>query len=449
MIAGQLWEAAHEALPDLEEQIERGDLVRCASGCASNVHRHGRKLDSAEIVERATGRPIEIGPYVRYLSEKFGEIYGLDAPRGALALSREGGGAGTLRPPLRLYAGDITDTAAVAPIPRARQVQEGGPLTAVIAQAVVRREHPAPRPVGFAAMPRAQTNGIELEYESFGDPSKPTVLLIMGLGVQMLGWDERFCNMLADRGFHVVRFDNRDIGLSTKIEGGTPPNPLELMAGNYSSASYTLDDMADDTAGLLDALDVDAAHVVGVSMGGMIAQTLACRHPERVLSLTSIMSSTGSQETGQPKPEVFAALITPTPSDREGYVDAGASLFKLIGSPAYPPDQDELRALIGASYDRSHYPDGFFRQLAAILASGDRGKAIAGIERADSGDPRRGRPADHPVRRRGHRGRNPWIEAGRDPRHGARPAARPVATVHRRDRREHRAGERPRCHAGA
>ncbi len=296
-------------------------------------------------------------------------------------------------------------------------------------------------------MPRAQTNGIELEYESFGDPSKPTVLLIMGLGVQMLGWDERFCNMLADRGFHVVRFDNRDIGLSTKIEGGAPPNPLELMAGNYSSASYTLDDMADDTAGLLDALDVDAAHVVGVSMGGMIAQTLACRHPDRVLSLTSIMSSTGSQETGQPKPEVFAALITPTPSDREGYVDAGASLFTLIGSPAYPPDEDELRALIGASYDRCPLPG---RLLPPARRDPRLGRPRQGDRRhqgADTGDPRRGRPADRPVRRRGHGDRNPWIEAGHHPRHGARPAARPVATVHRRDRREHRAGERPRCHA--
>src|SRR5687768_2616804 len=228
-------------------------------------------------------------------------------------------------------------------------------------------------------MPRAKTNGIELEYETFGEPSKPTVLLIMGLGVQMLGWDERFCKMLSDRGFHVVRFDNRDVGLSTKIDGGPPPNPLQLMAGDTSSASYTLDDMADDTAGLLDALDVEAAHVVGVSMGGMIAQTLACRHPDRVLSLTSIMSSTGSQTTGQPKPEVFAALVTPAPADGDGYVDATANMFKLIGSPGYPPDEDELRALIGASYDRSHYPDGFLRQLAGILASGDRGEAICKI----------------------------------------------------------------------
>jgi pimeloyl-ACP methyl ester carboxylesterase len=229
-------------------------------------------------------------------------------------------------------------------------------------------------------MPRAETNGIELEYETFGDPSNPAMLLIMGLGVQMLGWDERFCNMLVDRGFFVIRFDNRDVGLSSKIEDGPMPNPLQLMAGDYSSASYTLDDMADDTAGLLDALDIEAAHVVGVSMGGMIGQTLACRHPERVLSLTSIMSSTGSQESGQPKPEVLAALITPVPSDRAGYVDATANMFKLIGSPGYPPDEDELRTLIGASYDRSYHPAGFLRQLAAVAASGDRGKTIRNIK---------------------------------------------------------------------
>jgi pimeloyl-ACP methyl ester carboxylesterase len=137
--------------------------------------------------------------------------------------------------------------------------------------------------------------------------------------------------------------------------------------------------MADDTAGLLDALDIDAAHVVGASMGGMIAQTLACRHPERVLSLTSIMSSTGSQESGQPKPEVLAAMITPMPSDRAGYVDATTNMFRLIGSPAYPPDEDELRALIGASYDRSYHPAGFLRQLAGIMASGDRSKTICDI----------------------------------------------------------------------
>ena len=228
-------------------------------------------------------------------------------------------------------------------------------------------------------MPRAQANGIELEYDTFGDPGRPAMLLIMGLGVQMLGWDERFCNMLAERGYHVIRFDNRDIGLSSKIEGGPVPNPLELMAGNHSSASYTLDDMAGDAAGLLESLGIEAAHVVGASMGGMIGQAMACRHPERVRSLTSIMSSTGSRETGQPKPEVLAALITPVPGDRAGYVDATTNMFKLIGSPAYPPDEQELRALIGASYDRSHYPAGFLRQLAAIAASGDRSEAICAI----------------------------------------------------------------------
>ena len=228
-------------------------------------------------------------------------------------------------------------------------------------------------------MPRAQANGIELEYDTFGDPGKPAMLLIMGLGVQMLGWDERFCNMLAERGYYVIRYDNRDVGLSTKIEDGPVPNPLALMGGDTSSASYTLDDMADDAAGLLDALDIDAAHVVGVSMGGMIGQVLTCRHPERVLSLTSIMSSTGSSESGQPKPEVVAAIITPAPSDREGYVDAMVGAFGLIGSPGYPPDEAQLREVIGASYDRAYYPAGFLRQLAAIMASGDRSAAICAI----------------------------------------------------------------------
>ena len=228
-------------------------------------------------------------------------------------------------------------------------------------------------------MPRAQANGIELEYDAFGDSGKPAMLLIMGLGVQMLGWDERFCNLLAERGYYVIRYDNRDIGLSTKIEDGPVPNPLALMGGDTSSAGYTLDDMADDAAGLLDALDIDAAHVVGVSMGGMIGQVLACRHPERVLSLTSIMSSTGSSESGQPKPEVVAAIITPAPSDREGYIDAMVGAFGLIGSPGYPPDEAQLREVIGASYDRSYYPAGFLRQLAAIMASGDRSAAICAI----------------------------------------------------------------------
>ena len=167
----------------------------------------------------------------------------------------------------------------------------------------------------------------------------------MGLGVQMLGWDERFCNALADRGFFVIRFDNRDVGLSTHTEGPIP-NPLELMAQATSRARrYTLDDMADDAAGLLDHLGIAAAHVVGVSMGGMIGQTLAAKHPDRVLSLTSIMSTTGNSEVGQPKPEALAALITPMPGDRDGYIDGAvkrvqrdrlARLPGRRGAPARP-----------------------------------------------------------------------------------------------------------------
>ena len=230
-------------------------------------------------------------------------------------------------------------------------------------------------------MPPAQTNGIELEYETFGDSSKPTILLVMGLGIQLLGWDERFCNMLADRGFHVVRFDNRDVGLSSKIEDGGTPNVLEIfMSGNTAAAPYTLEDMADDTAGLLDHLGVDAAHLVGVSMGGMIAQELACRHPQRVLSLTSIMSTTGARTVGQPRPDIFAAMAAPAPSDREGFIEFQSNIFKQIGSPKYPFDEQEFKSLIGASYDRSHYPAGFLRQLAAILASADRTPALGDVK---------------------------------------------------------------------
>src|SRR5207249_8276942 len=151
----------------------------------------------------------------------------------------------------------------------------------------------------------ARANGIEIVYETFGDPADRTVLLIMGLGVQMLGWDERFCQMLAERGFHVVRFDNRDVGRSTKVDGGPRADVMAAAAGDASSASYTLDDMAEDCAGLLDHLEVETAHLVGASLGGMIAQTLAARHPERVLSLVSMMSSTGGPGVGQPHPEAI------------------------------------------------------------------------------------------------------------------------------------------------
>jgi pimeloyl-ACP methyl ester carboxylesterase len=228
-------------------------------------------------------------------------------------------------------------------------------------------------------MARAQANGIELEYESFGDPSNPTILLVMGLGVQLLAWDEEFCKMLVDRGFQVIRYDNRDVGLSTKIEDAPVPDLMAMLAGDTSSAGYRVEDMADDAAGLLDALDIPAAHVVGLSMGGMIAQALAIHHPDRVLSLTSWMSTTGDRTVGQPRPAALPALISPAPEGRDAYVEYAVNLFKVIGSPAYPPDEERLRALIAASYDRSYYPIGFLRQLAAITASPDRTAALASV----------------------------------------------------------------------
>jgi len=218
----------------------------------------------------------------------------------------------------------------------------------------------------------ARVDGIELVYETFGDPADETILLIMGLGVQMLGWDERFCRMLVERGYRVVRFDNRDVGRSTKIEGGPRPDVMAALAGDVSGASYLLADMADDCVGLLDELGVDAAHLVGASQGGMIGQTVATRHPERVLSLVSIMSTTGAPEVGQPHPEAIPALLTRPPADRDGFIDFVVGAWKVIGSPGFEVDEEALRKRAGASYDRGIFPDGTARQLVAILASGDR-----------------------------------------------------------------------------
>jgi pimeloyl-ACP methyl ester carboxylesterase len=226
---------------------------------------------------------------------------------------------------------------------------------------------------------RTRANGIEIAYETFGDEGDPALLLIMGLGVQMVGWDEGFCEMLAERGFHVVRFDNRDVGHSTWIDGGPTPDVMAAVAGDVSSASYLLDDMAADTAGLLDALGVRAAHVVGASQGGMIAQALAIGHPERVLSLTLIMSTTGNREVGAPHPEAIPALLTRPPDDREGYAEAAVRSFRVIGSPGYPNQDERIRDRALRSHDRGYNPAGTARQLVAILASGDRTEALAGV----------------------------------------------------------------------
>jgi pimeloyl-ACP methyl ester carboxylesterase len=225
----------------------------------------------------------------------------------------------------------------------------------------------------------ASANGIELAYETFGDPGDPAMLMIMGLGGQMLHWDAKLCALLAGRGFQVIRYDNRDVGHSTQIDDGPEPNLLAAMAGDTSSASYTLSDMAADAAGLLDHLGRATAHVVGASMGGMIAQTLAIEAPERVLSLTSIMSNTGDPAVGKPAPQGLAALLTPIPSDRDGYIEQMVKLARVVGSPAFPAEDARLRDLFAAVHARGVHPRGFARQLLAIAASGDRTAALAGV----------------------------------------------------------------------
>jgi pimeloyl-ACP methyl ester carboxylesterase len=220
--------------------------------------------------------------------------------------------------------------------------------------------------------------GITLCYETYGERTDPTALLIMGLGTQMVAWQEDFCEELASRGLHVVRFDNRDVGRSTHL-AGPPPSILQLLARSKRAAHYTLGDMADDAAGLLRELDLEPAHVIGASMGGMIAQVLAARHPETVRSLTSIMSNTGSIRNGQPSLRVYKIFLRRPNEGREAFVAHTERLFRAIGSPGLPRDDEDLRQIATASYDRDHDPAGPGRQLAAILASGDRTSELRGI----------------------------------------------------------------------
>ena len=226
---------------------------------------------------------------------------------------------------------------------------------------------------------RADVGPVELVYETIGDPSDEPLLLVMGLGMQLIHWDRELCELFAERGFHVIRFDNRDAGLSTKIQGRVP-NVMRLMAGLPVPVSYRLDDMASDTFGLLDHLGIDQAHVVGTSMGGMIAQTMAIRRPERVLSLASMLSTTGDRRVGTPKLRVWSVLMRRAPNDRDGYIRYFERVFRLIGSPDYPAEEAHIRELAAATYDRCHYPAGTARQLAAILSSGSRTAALRRLD---------------------------------------------------------------------
>ena len=221
--------------------------------------------------------------------------------------------------------------------------------------------------------------GIDVAHESFGDPGAPPVLLLMGLGTQMLGWPDGFCQALAGHGVHVIRFDNRDIGLSTHLTDAPFPDVRAALLGDTSSASYRLSDMAADTIGLLDALGLESAHLVGASMGGMIAQTAAIEHPLRVRSLTSIMSSTGDPSVGQATPTAMAALLSPPAATRAEAIDRTVAIVRVIGSPGFELDEADLRQRTGLAYDRSNDPTGVGRQLVAIAASGDRTRALGSL----------------------------------------------------------------------
>ena len=225
----------------------------------------------------------------------------------------------------------------------------------------------------------APANGIELAYQEMGDPDGEPLLLIMGLATQMIAWDEEFCSMLADCGFRVVRFDNRDIGRSTKISSAGVPSRFDMLTGRRTSAPYLLRDMARDTTGLMGHLGIDSAHLVGASMGGMIAQTAAIEHPERVRSMASIMSTTGSRWTGMPSLKAFGVLLGSPPMSREEVVERAVKTFRVIGSPGFPFEEDYVRHLAGRSYDRGHDAAGVARQLHAITASGDRTRALRGV----------------------------------------------------------------------
>jgi pimeloyl-ACP methyl ester carboxylesterase len=227
---------------------------------------------------------------------------------------------------------------------------------------------------------RARVGEVELAYETFGDPGDPPVLLVMGLATQMIGWPDEFCAGLADRGLFVVRFDNRDIGLSTHLDDRGAPDILAILGGDRSTAAYPLSDLADDTAGLLEALHLDSAHVVGASMGGMVAQLVAIRHPGRVRSLTSIMSTTGDPAVGMPAEAAMGVLLAPPATDRESAIQRAVDTYRVIGSPGFEFDEQALRDRAALSYDRRYDPPGVARQLAAILTTADRTADLAAVD---------------------------------------------------------------------
>jgi pimeloyl-ACP methyl ester carboxylesterase len=223
---------------------------------------------------------------------------------------------------------------------------------------------------------QVRANGIDICYETVGDPADPALLLVMGLGAQLIDWPQGFVEELAGRGFHVILFDNRDAGRSALLDDLGLPDVPAILGGDPSSVAYLLSDLAADAAGLLEELGVARAHVVGASMGGMIAQQLTIDHPDLVASLCSIMSTTGDRTVGMPTPEAAAVLMRPPATSRDEAIANGVAGSRVIGSPGYPAARQELERRAAAKYDRGYRPQGTLRQYAAILASPDRTAAL-------------------------------------------------------------------------
>ncbi len=235
-------------------------------------------------------------------------------------------------------------------------------------------------------MPKAKANGIDIEYDCFGKSDAEAVLLISGLGTQMIRWSETFCQLLAEQGYRVIRFDNRDAGLSTHFDSASMPDLASIAdavsRGETPHVPYTLFDMANDAVSLLDALMIERAHVVGRSMGGMIGQLLASEHADRVLSLVCLMSSTGNRDLPQARPEVMAAMTSPAPhplKDEQGYLAHCLAFSKVIAGRGYPFDDSAQRDQALAELKRTYNPSGFWRHIAAIAASGDLRSRLAKI----------------------------------------------------------------------
>ncbi len=232
-------------------------------------------------------------------------------------------------------------------------------------------------------MPNVTANGIQIEYDTFGDKSTPAILMIIGIGTQLMGWDAPLCQKLADSGLFVIRFDNRDVGLSTKIEEAGIPDINEavsnMMMGKPIDAPYTLDDMADDAVGLLDVLGIEKAHVCGMSMGAAIAQAVAIKHPKRLLSLIPIYGSTGNPELPTSKPEALQALMAPPPETPAEGIDRLMETFKIFTGQGFPFDEGWHLEFAKKTVDRSFYPVGLGRQMLAIMAHGNRKPALASV----------------------------------------------------------------------